>query len=226
VGSSPAALEITTLTDPTAHEVETLLAAEDFAWELPGCHWGWSVQIPPSTSIKRIREEIPKLARWCESHNVTNPSIRSHVRHLHGADEWSAWLDATDVQIYGHPESTSYAGRAMVVPSSKGGAAVGDLSAVPGWLEDELRSDRCQRKVSKLLRSGYDETHLFLIVDDTGAPFAGFYALAFGDGLPDDIPDLAGLSAVWLAPRWSPTVLLCRSGSGWSRHRPYDEQGA
>lgn len=110
----------------------------------------------------------------------------------------------------------------MVLPSGNGGA-VGDLTAVTPWLEEEVRTDRCGRKVAKLLASGYDETHLFLIVDDTGAPFAGFYALAFGEGLPGSNPDIAGLTAVWLAPRWPQTVLKYDVRLGWSRHQPYDD---
>lgn len=217
-----AALEVTTLTDRSAHEVEQLLGAEDFAWELPGCAWGWTVQIPPGSRIKRIREDLPRLVQWCEAFGVADPNVRAYIRDLPGASEWSDWLDATGVRVYGHPESTTFRGKAMVLPSSKGGA-VGDLTAVASWLEAELQSDRCNRKVAKLLASGYGETHLFLIIDDTGAPFAGFYALAFGDGMPDSDPDIAGLTAVWLAPRWSPTVLKYDIRLGWSRHQPYDE---
>jgi hypothetical protein len=90
-----AALEVTTLTDPAAHEVEQLLAAEDFAWEIPGCAWGWSVHIPPGTRIKRIREDLPRLVRWCEARGVTDPNVRAYIRDLPGATEWSDWLEAT-----------------------------------------------------------------------------------------------------------------------------------
>lgn len=216
---------MTTLTDQLAHEVETLLATDDFSWDLPGCAWWWSVQVPPGTSIRSVRERLPSLARWCEEHGVTNPNVRAYVRGLPEADAWSQWLDSTGVSVFGHPETTTQAGKAMVVPTGKGGA-VGDLTAVSGWLSDELRSPRSMRKVEKLLASGYDETHLFLIVDDSGAPFAGFYALAFGDGLPDDPPDTVGLTSIWLAPRWSPTVLRYDVRSGWARYQPYDDPSA
>lgn len=218
---APAALEVTVLTDPLAHEVETLLATDDFTWDLPGCAWAWTVAVPPAARVKELRENLPRVARWCEEHQVVDPSARAYLLGLPGAEVWFDWLRRTGVSVHGHPNATTHAGKAMVVPSGNGGA-VGDLTAVPEWLSEELRSARSKRKVEKLLASGYEETHLFLIVDDTGAPFAGFYALAFGDGLPEDASDIAGLTCVWLAPRWSQTVLRYDARTGWSRHRPYD----
>lgn len=114
------------------------------------------------------------------------------------------------------------AGRVWVTPEGKGGVA-GDITEVPRWLSHVMREKRVTRKVAKLVASGFDERHLYLHVDDSGAPFAGYYAMAFTDDVPVDAPVVELLTDVWIAPRWSRTVLRWNRDAGWSRHEPYDD---
>lgn len=71
----------------------------------------------------------------------------------------------------------------MITPTGRGGAA-GDVDAVTAGLDAELTSERTRRKVRKLIASGLGERHPYLHVDGSGAPFAGFYAMAFTEAFP------------------------------------------
>lgn len=219
---SQAALEVTLLTDSDAYEVETMLARDDFTWQVSGCSWWWTASLNAGVNLRRLRADLPDLLRWCEAHSITRPRAWMRVQHLPDGDRWRDWLETAGVALAGHPDITHRPGEVMVTPASTGGA-VGDVDSVASWLDKELARPRTRRKVAKLADSGLAERHLFLVVDYTGAPFPGFYALAWAAGVPAAMPELPGdLARVWLAPRWSQAVLTYDVHSGWERHEPYD----
>jgi len=100
---------------------------------------------------------------------------------------------------------------------------VGPPEAVPPWLTEELQTAHCGAKIEKLIRSGYDETHLFLHIDGKGEAFPVFYEMSWEGTLPPESPDLPPrLTHVWLARRWARRVLTYDEDSGWRAHHPYD----
>ena len=211
------------LTDPNARQVEELLGREDFTWYCDGAAWWWTLQVGPRVSLVDLHRRICEVIRLCEAQGITHPSLQVYSQLPPATRPIVRKLDLWGVSLMGHPDVTHVPGQIMVTPQGKGGAAVGDLSGAVDWLNGELDEARTSRKVRKLATSGLERGELFLIVDDTGASFSSFYALAFGDGLPNGDPQAPShLDSIWLAPRWSQSVLRWHRGKGWSRHFPHD----
>jgi hypothetical protein len=72
-----------------------------------------------------------------------------------------------------------------------------------------VAQDHVQKRVAKLGRSGYDEQHLFLVVDDSAVPFDVHYALMRGAVTPPIAPNLPGkVTHLWLLITFTPKVFL------------------
>lgn len=184
---------------------------------VPGLHWQWTARLHRGASVKTIKSALPGILRWCEDHGVLEPEVRAWSQHAPGFDVIEMWLDRNRVSIHGRADASGHEGVVWALPSGHGGAA-GDLTGVSSWFEAEIVGERTMRKVEKLRATGLQDLQLFLVVDDSGAPFAGFYAMAFTDAVPDVAIDPGDLTSVWVLPRWSPAVLRWSRESGWTRH--------
>lgn len=221
-----AALEVTRLTSQAHHQVETILARENFVWKIPELRWWWTARVHEGTRLDRLRGALKEMLCWFEQNQIEDPGRTHAWRGLPGAEEVRRSLNRCGASFFAYPDVGERSGQVMILPAARAGFT-GDMTKVPRWLSEEIRSNHVTRKVAKLADSGWSDQHLYLIVDIAGAPFAAFDAMAFGDGVPDEDPDLpASLSAVWIAPRWSRAVLTWHRSRGWAKHWPYEpDQG-
>lgn len=170
----------------------------------------------PAHPPGRGQAVLPELLGYCETQNILDPAFVLPVQHRH-----APWFQRSGISARADPTLKHRAGQVHVMPHGRGGAA-GNMEAVTEWVSQVLAEPHCSRKIGKLVRSGLEERHLFLVVDHSGAPFAGFYAMAWGEDVPLASPELGELTHLWLAPRWSQVVLTYDQGTGWRRHEPYD----
>ena len=143
------------------------------------------------------------------------------------ADPDLVWLlTESSSSLFGHPavpaKDENGDRTAMVVPPGDGGAADTDLGGLRVALEHAFTTTHLVDRLAKLLRDPSEERHLFVAVHNTGLPYSVFDGLAFGDQLPAEPPPLPlGISHLWLAPRFSPRVVLWAS-TEWQQYQPYD----
>lgn len=85
------------------------------------------------------------------------------------------------------------------------------------------RDRQVQRHFDKLARvADVDERHLFFVIDYRKLPSTMGDALAHSELLPPDPPPVPEhVTHLWLAPDYSPRVLLWSRPSGWTSHPSY-----
>lgn len=207
-----AALEVTTLVGQAEAEIEARLVRDNFTWDFPDLDGFWMCSVGPHTDLRAAKEKLPILLSFCEEQNVRDPDLL----HLaaHPLIQWFRDADLSAGRSTHTPDGR--AGTVAVTPTGAGGA-VGNMEGVSDWLSTVVREPHCARKVDKLVRSGLSELHLFVAVDGSGAPFAEFYGMCWGEGLPADTASIEPLAAVWIIARWATDILLYRGNGGWSR---------
>ena len=95
----------------------------------------------------------------------------------------------------------------------RGGGVNESLSKFAETIDDVIAQDHVQKRVAKLGRSGYEEQHLFLVVDDSALPFDVHYGLVRGARMPPSAPHLPGdVTHLWLLITFAPKVFLVTSG--------------
>jgi hypothetical protein len=215
-GARDAALEVTTLGESVALQSESVAAAG--AWHVDGAKWAWHISHGHSLRMNELEEHLADLVLTCEALGVTSPD---EARLGSAAFDW---YEDADVRMHGFPESNR-PGAMDVVPKGFGGAVAEHLDTLPDWLRDEcFPTPLIAGKLAKLADTGRPEQHLFIRVHQTGMPFSLFDPLGRRDIVPTaplDAP--AGLTGLWLVPRWgSGTLLRWDARLGWLR-QPLDD---
>lgn len=205
------AVEVTTIGEQAALERESLAAKRD--WSVPGSRWSWAVYVG-ADSLKDLQRHLATIILDCERRSIANPE---HVEHEHPTDAW-AWFETSGVRMHGF-ETLNGPPVIDVIPEAGGGAVWGDsMDKFPGWLAARFRQPDLTTKIGKLRATRRADLHLFLRVHDTAMPDELYYPLAFGDTIPTEpLHAPAGLTGVWLAPRWRNPILRWSSDDGWSR---------
>ena len=221
-GASFAALEATTLCDKQAAESGRLLSRDKHRWHFPGLRWWWSVEMPVSVRLKEAKQQLPVALRLFEEHGIsrpapspfgpppTVPAIKWYVDNRISAHGFTSV--ATDGS-----SRVREPGSVIVTPPGVGGFS-GSVDEIPAWISGELKSSTLlQSKLAKLQRSGFDEQHLFLFVDMSGAPFSVYNNLASEPAVPTAVPELETITHLWLFPMPSFGSFLTWERAGWRR---------
>lgn len=200
---SPAAVEVTGVGDASMIELWNLLNGGD-QWIDPGLVGGWNVEVSPQARVKRLRSELPTLLAHLEATGIDRirPSPESRRMEERQAHD----LGVTRLDQYG----TDRPGSIYTVPDlpdDRSGGAVADTGdALAAWVGPWLTRPEQAHNLDKLMRSGSDERHMFLILpglDD--ADFSVTYVLMRdGMGLPTQHPDLpTEVTHLWAVSLWS-----------------------
>lgn len=221
-GTGFAALEVTTLCDRDKAETSRLLGKDKHRWHFPGLRWWWSVEMPAGVRLNEAKAQLPLALRLFEAHDIKHPQ-----RNPIGpppSDPAVRWYVDNRISAFGFADVCTDGssrvrapGSVMVLPPAIGGFS-GSVEEVPRWISDELASSALLRsKLAKLQRSGFEEQHLFLFVDISGAPFSVYDHLT-SLAVPTITPELETITHLWLFPSYpfSRTVLRW-SGQGWRR---------
>lgn len=223
VNGRRSALEVTVVADQATLEVEQVLIARDSP-SIAGLRWRWDVRPGPTTRTNGFHRRLAILLPACERDGVTRPNDLRPRSQLE-ADALASHLDS-DCTIVGNPLTNS-PGTVDVLPPTSGGAVDEGLVGLTDWIGIALASGHLARHVDKLLRTGLDQQHLFLIVHQTGMPFSLYYALAFDRALPPERPVLPkGVTHLWLSTGWrAGGILRFDPEVGWVREAPFDDHG-
>jgi hypothetical protein len=210
----PAALEVTTLTEPRAREIAVL---SQKPLDVTPRLFTWRVTPHVGTNMKKFHQHVPELIRQCEEAGVADPLQLTDVTPA------VEWWEAAPVEIRG--SQTTRQPTVTVLRPSVGGATQDALDALTDDLSLQCAEPLIRRKVDKLARSQLAEQHLFLLVDESGMAFSPYYAVAAAEDVPSRSPEVpASLSDLWLASGYRlGGVLHWSRATGWSRHWPFDE---
>lgn len=219
-----AALEATRLADQAEMQMESVLGRADWTWPNPG-RWWWTVGVQSVRHLPRLREIYAQVIDLCESLDVENPDSLPH--EIQDARPWLLWLWESGSTMTGHRDvparrDDGIIRGVMVTPQGSGGAVDETLTGLSDALAVAFARPTIAHRIDKLLADELSERHLFLAVALSGLPFSDMYGLSWSSVMPLAPPPLpAGLTHLWLAPRFSRRVLLW-SPFGWTEHDPYD----
>jgi hypothetical protein len=210
-----AAFEVTNLGDPDAFKTASLLACQNHKWLLPG-QWVWSIEVGSFAAMQRLRKCYQNIIQICEAVNVEHPET-SQLAWGPSADPDLRWLvEASGCSMIGHSDLSSQGRDAMVVPASPGGWVDDSLTGFADELRAAFQAAHITEHFEKLRdEPNVDEHQLFIPLHDTALPAALSAGLTFGKALPSAPPPVPNyLDYLWLAPAYSPRVLLW-SAEGW-----------
>lgn len=217
------ALEVTSHAGPGSRELTALLRKTGFRWDNPG-QWTWSIAFDIDADLKQVRGVYRYVIETCEAHHVTTPEQLPDDVLMFDDILFAAAFDL-GVRFYGNPGKA--AGRGVtVMPSSVGGGVDEDLIHLPDVCSELLEVTHIAEHVAKVLRHPADEHHLFVWVGPGGIPFPQYYVLC---GIPTRLPStpprrLQGLSNLWLATGWGPSLIAWDAHGGWQAHTAFDTQ--
>jgi hypothetical protein len=219
------ALEVTWLAAPGAQQLDRLVAAEAFSWELPG-RWQWTVAISDPRDLPRLRRCFISVVLWCEAHEIENP--RQYWRaHGEPIPEDVLWAASGSVTFLGNRRALSVnpdgrRGHAWLTHYASGVLVDHSLAGLTDALQTALGETHMPRHLEKLrLHPDVDERHLFLPVHLTGLGDQIGDALLMGTTLPPETPPLPEkVTHLWLAHHFGERVLL-GTADGWSERHPY-----
>lgn len=221
-GIAFAALEVTTLCDRETAESARLLSKDKHRWHFTGLRWWWSVEMPASVRLNEAKKQLPVALRLFEEHDIKQP--RPNPFGPPPSEPAIKWYVDNRISAHGFTNVATDGssrvrepGSVMVVPPAVGGFS-GDMDEISQWISNELRSSTLLRsKLAKLQRSGFDEQHLFLFVDMSGAPFSVYNHLT-SLAVPTVAPELETITHLWLFPSYPfSRTILTWSGEGWRR---------
>lgn len=215
-----AALEVTSAAASGRRQLYALLAANQ---ELPNPgDWTWSATIDDPRDFPELRERVGRIILASEALGIRQPE-RAYEMAFRGDPDF-VWITRSSVTMWGSPElprirEKDGAERPLVVTQGGSGGAVDEnLSNFAAAIDEILSEAHTQKRVAKLERAGWDEQHLFVVVDDSALPFDVFYALVSRDLTPPGVPTLPGaVTHLWIMVAFSPSILLATKG-GWRRH--------
>lgn len=224
-----AAFEVTSLAAHRALHTDSLLRTDDHRWPLPG-HWWWSITVGSPSDLLRLRAVYPAIIRLCESANVGDPAALARYPNANSDLRWLVTESSSEMK--GHPNvsartETGAPRQATIRPPAGDGVVDAALAHLDSALKRAFDdSEHIRTHFEKLARTHAQEHHLFLALHDSALPSSELLALMSGDSLPPSSPPVPDfLSHLWIAPPYSPRVLLWVRRQGWRSFHPYDEPG-
>jgi hypothetical protein len=216
------ALEVTSHAEPGLREVGALLVRDGFRWTNPG-RWPWMISFDPDANVKRIREIYAYVIAACEEHGVADVDLLPFDVLSRDPVLWSVYREEMGVRFHGSPQEHTVDPPLYVLPGAMAGGVDEELVHLPEVVTELLAGNHIADHVAKLLRQPADEHHLFIRVDAGGLPFPQYYPLT---GVPNGVPATdpnapEGLSHLWLATGYGPTLLGWDRGHGWAAHSDF-----
>lgn len=213
-GIAFAGLEVTTLCDAQEIEAGRLLSKDRHRWHFAELRWWWTVSMPGGVRLDKARKQLPAALRLFEQNGISHPTPNPYgPQPTEPALRWfvenEVWAQGFTNVVTNDSNHVRAPGSVMITGPAIGGFT-GNLNEIPPWISIELRSSPLLRsKLDKLQRSGFEEQHLFLFVDISGAPFSVVDPLASDLTVPTLAPDLDTITHLWLFPTYpfSQTVL-------------------
>ncbi len=181
---------------------------------------GWLVRILPSARARELDRQLPGLLQELE---------REGRRVIWGARASGDQLEARAGRLgiaEAHQSATDRPGSIYVMPPEGPREQMGGYAPLSGdplavWLGEWLADPRRSDNVRKLLASGADERHVFVLVPGfTQAPFAVIDLLISPDApmpvIPPALP--GGIAHVWTMSNWdSGDGFRWSPKAGWTR---------
>jgi hypothetical protein len=199
-----AAVEVTTAADGEAIALWNLLNGGG-RWVEPTLKGGWAVSLLPTARAKRVREELPPLLEILERSGIKEVRL-GHARGDLGAARMARDLGVTDP----YQSDTDFPGSiypTLELGSDRTGGMVADAGEALGtWVGKFLRGGERRDVRDKLLRSGADERHAFLILPGFARVGFSVTELLMRDEapLPEAPPALpVEVTQVWATSTWS-----------------------
>ena len=212
---SVAALEITTVTENRAMQMESL-PTDLVLPETP--HW-WDLRYPGvSLNWKEAELHVPALIRWLDQFKLNDAEKLGDW--ISPTPEWQ-WYRRTGIRLR-HYAGASHGGRVDILPNGKGAIVDSRLEGLAAWVEGLQQQPIWVENVIKLASSGYDDLHLAIRVHESGMPAS----LWMGMWDPVDIaasdPNaMEPLTNLWLLSAYGRTVVHWAKDVGW-RAREYE----
>jgi hypothetical protein len=219
-----AALEVTSAAGEGVRQLYALLGEEFETLPNPG-NWMWSATVDHPRDLPELAARCGRIILRCEAAGIASPK---HAYELM-RDPDINWLMRSSVDLHGTPNLPKMDGERerplYVTQGGKGGTVNESLSKFAEALDVVLGQPHIQRRAAKLGRSGYDERHLFVAVDESVLPFDVHYALMARDVMPPNRPALpTSVTHLWLLITFAPWLFLVTS-DGMKRFRRADVIG-
>ena len=199
-----AAVEVTTAADGESIALWNLLNGNG-RWIEPTLRGGWAVSLLPTARAKRVRKELPPLLNVLERSGIKEVHV-GHSRADPAAAQLASDLGVTDL----FQSDTDFPGSiypTVELGSDRSGGMVADTGEALGtWVGEFLRGDDRRDVRDKLLRSGAEERHAFLILPSFAQVEFSVMELLMRDEapLPEAPPALpVEVTRVWATSSWS-----------------------
>lgn len=219
------ALEVTSHASPRSREVYALLSRERFQWPNPGS-WSWSLAVASDANLKRLRKHYPHVIQTCESHGVTAPSDLPFALLDRDPVLWGAAFEEMGARFRGHGPTGTRDAHVLVIPEAVAGGVDDELVHLSCVITELLQVPGVVAHLAKLLRHDASEHHLFLTLGAGAIPFPQYYVLCGAPTrLPADSPEVPrGVSHLWFATGYGPTLLGWTERSGWAAHEVFSAE--
>lgn len=204
-----AAMEVTSAAGDGMRQLYALLDRYE-TLPNPGV-WTWSATIGHPRDLPELLERCSRVIEYCEGNRIAWPK---HA-YEHRGNPDIKWLITSTADLHGSPDlpkwdsATKRERPLFLTQGGSGGTVNESLSRFAETVDEVMAQDHVQKRILKLVRSGYDEQHLFLVIDDTALPFDVFYGLTRGTVTPPKAPTLPGaVTHLWLLITFTPNVFL------------------
>lgn len=214
----PAAVEVVGAPDPTRTRLWNTANGGAGTHTIPSIAGGWMVWLSLDANVKQVKQCLPDLLRMLENQNV-----RSLGRHDQSNE--ALWARTHGI-AHARQSGTSYPGSVYFTIDLPPGELSGWVRPDPGdtvapWVSNLLALDRYTDVAAKLLASGLDERHAFVLVPifAVDGTFELVDLLWRDDmALPSQDPQLPdGVDNVWVVGTFSSGCgFRWSSGGGWS----------
>lgn len=217
-----AGLEVTALARGRELEMEALAAGSNGSWSIgrfEGLKLAWTCRWQQPSRVKEIIRWVPSLAALCEKAGVNDPDL---LLAQEPSDPALRWYETAAVSMSGVPAGST-AGKIYLLPEAIGGAIDESLTGLTPWVSQQAQQPWMLDNVAKLVATGLTELHLFVPVHQAEMPFPLLCGLIDPPEDPPGHPELpAGLTDLWLAPRFSQVLIRWSTTTGWTTYRYSD----
>lgn len=204
-----AAMEVTSAAGEGKRQLYALLARHE-TLPNPGART-WNASIDHPRDLPELLDRCSRIITYCEANGIVWP--KHAYAHRTNPDIW--WLMTSSADLHGSPDLPKWDAEKVrerplfLTQGGSGGTVNESLSRFAEAVDEVLVQHHVQKRVLKLGRSGYDEQHLFLVIDHTSLPFDVFYGLTRGTVTPPTAPTLPGsVTHLWLLITFTPSGFL------------------
>jgi hypothetical protein len=199
-----AAVEVTTAADGESIALWNLLNGGG-RWIEPTLSGGWTVSLLPTARAKRVRKELPPLLEMLERSGIKEFHL-GHFRADPALVQLAGDLGVSDL----YQSDTNFPGSiypTVELGSDRSGGMVAETGEALGtWVGEFLLGDQRSDVREKLLRSGAEERHAFVIVPSFARVGFSVMELLMRDDapLPEAPPALpVEVNRLWATSSWS-----------------------